>query len=60
MRKAAHPLGGVDSSNTGHQRGWRLHHHGGDDCYVFMLYDMVLLSGHHSLYVKKYRNITLR
>jgi hypothetical protein len=28
MRKAAHPSGGVGSSNPSHLRGWRLHHHG--------------------------------
>jgi len=26
---AAHPLGGVDSSNPHCWRGWRLHHYGG-------------------------------
>jgi hypothetical protein len=29
-RKAAHPSGGVGSSNPRRCRGWRLHHHG--DC----------------------------
>jgi hypothetical protein len=29
MCKAAHPSGGIDSSNPRFQRGWRLHHHGG-------------------------------
>jgi len=28
MRKAAHPLGGTDSSNPRRWRGERLHHHG--------------------------------
>jgi len=32
MRKAAHPWGGVDSSNLRGWRGWRLHHHGGVVC----------------------------
>jgi hypothetical protein len=32
MRKAAHPLGGVGSSNPRHWRGERLHHHGDGVC----------------------------
>jgi hypothetical protein len=28
MRKAAHPSGGVGSSDPRRLRGWRLHHHG--------------------------------
>jgi len=31
MRKAAHPSGGVDSSNPHRWRGERLHHHGDGD-----------------------------
>ncbi len=27
MRKAAHPWGGIDSSNPRHRRGWWHHHH---------------------------------
>jgi hypothetical protein len=37
MRKAAHPLGGMESSNPRCWRGKRLHHHGGDVCCVFVL-----------------------
>ncbi len=37
MRKAACPLGGVESSNPCCWRGERLHHHGGDVCCVFVL-----------------------
>jgi hypothetical protein len=33
MRKAAHPSGGVDSSNPRRWRGERLHHHG-DLCFL--------------------------
>jgi hypothetical protein len=32
VRKATHPSGGMDSSNSRRQRGWRLHHHGGGVC----------------------------
>ena len=37
MHKATPPLGGVESSNLRRWRGEWLHHHGGDDCYVFVL-----------------------
>jgi hypothetical protein len=37
MRKAAHPLGGMESSNPHRWRGKRLHHHGGDVRCVFVL-----------------------
>jgi hypothetical protein len=37
MRKAARPSGGVESSNPRRWRGKRLHHHGDDVCYVFVL-----------------------
>jgi hypothetical protein len=37
MRKAAHPLGGMESSNPLRWRGKRLHHHGGDVHCVFVL-----------------------
>jgi len=49
MHKAAHPLGSVDSSNTRHQKGWRLRHHGDGDhvCCVFMLYVVVFSSHCH-------------
>jgi hypothetical protein len=41
MRKAAHPSGGMESSNPRCWRGKRLHHHGGDVCCVFVLLWMV-------------------
>jgi hypothetical protein len=34
MHKAAHPRGGMDSSNPRRPRDWRLHHHGGVVCLV--------------------------
>jgi len=34
MHKAAHPSGGVGSSNLCRQRGRRLHHHDGVVCLV--------------------------
>ncbi len=37
MCKAAHPLGGMESSNPRRWRGKRLHHHGGDVRCVFVL-----------------------
>jgi hypothetical protein len=37
MCKAAHPLGGMESSNPRCWRGKRLHHHGGDVRCVFVL-----------------------
>ncbi len=37
MCKAAHPSGGMESSNPRRWRGKRLHHHGGDVCCVFVL-----------------------
>jgi hypothetical protein len=37
MRKAARPLGGMESSNPRHWRGERLHHHGGGVCRLFVL-----------------------
>ncbi len=37
MRKAARPLGSMESSNPHRWRGKRLHHHGGDVCCVFVL-----------------------
>jgi hypothetical protein len=36
MCKAAHPLGGMESSNPRRWRGKRLHHHGGDVRCVFV------------------------
>ncbi len=37
MRKAARPLGGMESSNPHRWRGERLHHHGGGVCWLFVL-----------------------
>jgi hypothetical protein len=37
MRKAAHPLGGIDSSNPRRREGWQLHRHSGGVCCVFVL-----------------------
>jgi hypothetical protein len=39
MRKAARPLGSMESSNPRHWRGKRLHHHGGGGgvCWLFVL-----------------------
>jgi hypothetical protein len=41
-RKAAHPLGGVGSSNPRRCRGWRLHHNGDGVCYVSCDFCVVL------------------
>jgi hypothetical protein len=38
MRKAAHPSGGVGSSNPRRWRGERLHHHGDGVCLLFVLF----------------------
>jgi hypothetical protein len=38
MRKAAHPSGGMDSSNPRRWRGERLHHHGDGFCLLFVLF----------------------
>ncbi len=37
MRKAASPLGGMESLNPCHWRGERLHHHGGSVYWFFVL-----------------------
>jgi hypothetical protein len=37
MHKAAHPSGGVVSSNPHRWRGERLHHHGGGVCWLLVL-----------------------
>jgi hypothetical protein len=37
MRKAACPLGGMDSLNPRRWRGELLHHHGGGVCWLFVL-----------------------
>jgi hypothetical protein len=37
MRRAAHPLGSVVSSNPCGWRGERCHHHGGGVCWLFVL-----------------------
>jgi hypothetical protein len=41
MRKAAHPLGGMESLNPRCWRGEWLHHHGGGSCWLFVLLWMV-------------------
>jgi hypothetical protein len=43
MRKAARPLGGMDSSNPRRWRGKQFHHHGGDVRCVFVLHVAVTL-----------------
>ena len=54
MWKAAHPLCGVDSSNPHCWRGWRLHHHGGGVCCVFVLCVAVSSGCCHLSYLDKY------
>ncbi len=56
MRKAARPLGGVDSLNPCCWRGERLHHHGGGVCWLFVL--MWMDSWRHELIICKiwYKN----
>ncbi len=51
MRKAAHPLDGMVSSNLRLRRGERGHHHGGGVCWLFVLLWIDL--GHHKLIVCK-------
>ena len=60
MRKAAHPSGGVGSSNPRRLRGWRLHHHGDGVCQVFVSCVLVSSGCCHSSYVDKYKRISLR
>jgi hypothetical protein len=38
MLKAAHPSGGMDSSNSRRWRGERLHHHGDGVCLFLVLF----------------------
>jgi hypothetical protein len=38
MRKAAHPSGGMDSSNPRRWRGERFHYHGDGVCLLFVLF----------------------
>ncbi len=56
MRKAARPLGSVDSLNPRRWRGERLHHRGGGVCWLFVL--LWMDSWHHKLIVCKiwYKN----
>jgi hypothetical protein len=44
MRKAAHPSGGMDSSNPHRWRGERLHHHGDGVCLLFVLFGLFVPS----------------
>ena len=60
MRKAAHPLGSMDSSNPRRWRGERLHHHGDVVCRVVCAFCAVSSGRCHSLYVDKYKRITIR
>jgi hypothetical protein len=60
IRKAALLLGGMDLSNPRCWRSWRLHHHGGDVCCVFVLCVVVSSGRPHSSYVDKDHMITLR
>ena len=59
MPKATNPLGGVDSSNPRHWRGWRLHHHSVGVCCVYVLC-VAVSSGRHLSCVDKYHTKTLR
>ena len=54
MSKAAHPSGGVDSSNPRRWRGERLHHGDG----VFLLLFFVAVT--RRMYVDEYERETLR
>ncbi len=58
MRKATRPLGSMDSLNPCRWRGKRLHHHGGDDNCVSVLWVATSSGCHYSSYVEKYHNIT--
>jgi hypothetical protein len=60
MRKAACPLGGMDSSNPHLQRGQWLHHHDGGVCCVFLCCCGWTRDVTSSSYVKRYERITLR
>ncbi len=51
MRKAAHPLGGMVSSNPRRWRGKQHHHHGGGVCWLFVL--LWIDSWRHELIVYK-------
>ncbi len=56
MRKAARPLGGVDSLNPRRWKDERLHHHGDGVCCLFVL--LLMDSWRHELIVCKiwYKN----
>jgi hypothetical protein len=56
MRKAAHPSGGMDSSNPHRWRGEQLHHHGDGVCLLFVLFCAVSSDRRHSSYVDKYES----
>ena len=55
MRKAAHPSGGMDSSNPRRWRGERLHHHGDGVCHVVCAFcavsDLRLVSRTRQTYI---------
>jgi hypothetical protein len=53
MRKAAHPSGGMGSSNPCRWRGERLHHGGGVRCHSSYVDE-------YERYVDKYERITFR
>ena len=60
MRKAAHPSGGMDSSNPHRWRGEQLHHHGDGVCLLFVLFCAVSSDRRHSSYVDKYESNLLK
>jgi hypothetical protein len=51
MRKAAHPSGGMESSNPRRWRGEQLHHHGGGVCWlvVFVVVERLVMSRAHHM-----------
>jgi hypothetical protein len=59
MRKAAHPSGGMDSSNPRRWRGERLHHHGDGVGLLFVLFVPSRLV-EYERDVEKFERITLR
>ncbi len=59
MRKAARPSGGMESLNPRRWRGERLHHHGGGDCWLFVLLWMDLWC-HELIVCKKWYKHNLK